>query len=454
MATRAESRPQQQGPQLLQSAITAMGQADIREKLLFTFAMLVIFRFVANLPVPGVNPLALSALFESSTVLGFLNIFSGGALANMSVAAMGVYPYITASIIMQLMVPIVPALQTLSKEGDSGRKQINIYTHWMTVPMAFVQGYGQLIIVQSQGGITGIELTGPNALPTFAAVVTMVAGTMFLVWIAELISEKGIGNGISVLIFAGIIAGLPQFIGGRLYTGTGDGITTTILLGGFMIGLVAYIVFFQEAQRKIPVQYSRSVFRSGRMYRQSGQTHIPLKLNSTGMIPLIFAFSVIIFPAFIGQMFAASDNSTLASFGDFVVTAFNPDNFGYWIFVFFTVVVFTFFYTIVTFQQQNLAENLQRQGGFVPGIRPGKPTDQYINRVLLRITWAGAFFLASVAVAPFIFSSFVGAGGTGSRSTAFGITSAGLIIAVGVVLDTLRQIEAQLMMRQYEGFIK
>lgn len=456
MTSRAESRPQQQQPQLLQSAITALGQQDIREKLLFTFAMLVIFRFVSNLPVPGVNPLALEALFESSTVLGFLNIFSGGALANMSVAAMGVYPYITASIVMQLMVPLVPTLQALSKEGDSGRKQINIYTHWMTVPMAFVQGYGQLIIVQSQGGITGIELTGPNALPTFAAVITMTAGTMFLVWIGELISEKGIGNGISVLIFAGIIAGLPQFIGGRLYTGTGDSVTTTILLGGFMVLLVGYIVFFQEAQRKIPVQYSRSVFRSGRMYRQSGQTHIPLKLNSTGMIPLIFAFSVIIFPAFIGQIFAASDNNTMATFGDFIVTAFNPANFGYWIFVFFTVVVFTFFYTIVTFQQQNLAENLQRQGGFVPGIRPGRPTDQYINRVLLRITWAGAFFLASVAVAPFIFSSFVGAGqgAGGNRSTAFGITSAGLIIAVGVVLDTLRQIEAQLMMRQYEGFIR
>ncbi|HEY5638812.1 MAG TPA: preprotein translocase subunit SecY [Dehalococcoidia bacterium] len=454
MASRAESRPGQQQPQLLQSAIAALGQPDIREKLLFTFAMLVIFRFVSNLPVPGVNPLALEALFESSTVLGFLNIFSGGALANMSVAAMGVYPYITASIVMQLMVPLVPTLQALSKEGDSGRKQINIYTHWMTVPMAFVQGYGQLIIVQSQGGITGIELTGPNALPTFAAVITMTAGTMFLVWIGELISEKGIGNGISVLIFAGIIAGLPQFIGGRLYTGTGDGVTTTILLGSFMILLVAYIVFFQEAQRKIPVQYSRSVFRSGRMYRQSGQTHIPLKLNSTGMIPLIFAFSVIIFPAFVGQMFAASDNNTIAQFGDFIVTAFNPDNFGYWIFVFFTVVIFTFFYTIVVFQQQNLAENLQRQGGFVPGIRPGRPTDQYINRVLIRITWAGAFFLASVAVAPFIFSSFIGAGQSGNRSTAFGITSAGLIIAVGVVLDTMRQIEAQLMMRQYEGFIR
>ena len=454
MATRAETRPQRQRPELLQSAITALGQPDIREKLIFTFAMLIIFRFVSNLPVPGINPLALEQLFESSTVLGFLNIFSGGALANMSVAAMGVYPYITASIVMQLMVPLVPTLQALSKEGEQGRKQINIYTHWMAVPMAFVQGYGQLIIVQSQGGITGIELTGPNALPTFSAVITMTAGTMFLVWIGELISEKGIGNGISVLIFAGIIAGLPQYVGGRLYTGTGEGVTTTFILGAFMVALVAYIVFFQEAQRKIPVQYSRSVFRSGRMYRQSGQTHIPMKINSTGMIPLIFAFSVIIFPAFVGQIFAASDNSTMATFGDWIQTVFNPENPWYWIFVFIVVIIFTFFYTVVVFQQQNLSENLQRQGGFVPGIRPGRPTEQYINRVLIRITWAGAFFLGTVAVAPFFFSLLIGAQDTGSRATAFGITSAGMIIVVGVVLDTLRQIEAQLMMRQYEGFIR
>jgi preprotein translocase subunit SecY len=351
------------------------------------------------------------------------------------------------------MVPLVPTLQALSREGEQGRKQINIYTHWMTVPMAFVQGYGQLIIVQSQGGITGIELTGPNALPTFSAVITMTAGTMFLVWIGELISEKGIGNGISVMIFAGIISGLPQYVGGRLYTGTGEGVSTTILLAAFMIALVAYIVLFQEAQRKIPVQYSRSVFRSGRMYRQSGQTHIPLKVNSTGMIPLIFAFSVIIFPAFVGQTLATSGNNTVADFGDFIQTAFNPDNPWYWVFVFFTVVIFTFFYTVVVFQQQNLAENLQRQGGFVPGIRPGRPTEQYINRVLMRITWAGAFFLGSVAVAPFFFSHILGASSNASRSTAFGITSAGMIIVVGVVLDTMRQIEAQLMMRQYEGFI-
>ncbi len=453
MATAA--KPQQR-PQLLQAAISAMSQPDIREKLLFTFALLVVFRFTANLPVPGVNPVALDSIFRNSTVLGFLNIFSGGALQNMSVAAMGVYPYFTSSIVMQLMVPIVPALQALSKEGEQGRKQIAIYTHWMTVPMAFVQVYGQLILVQSQGGITGIELTGGNALPTFSAIMTMTGGTMFLVWIGELISERGIGNGISVMIFAGIIAGLPQFVAGRLISGTGEGISTTFVLGAMMVILVAYIVYFQEAQRKIPVQYSRSVFRSGRMYRQSGQTHIPLKVNTTGMIPLIFAFSIVIFPAYLGTILQTSGNSAIADFGDILQTAFNPGDPGYWLFVFITTVVFTFFYTLVVFQQQNLAENLQRQGGFIPGIRPGRPTEQYINRVLMRITYGGAFFLGTVAVAPFVFETLLGAstlGGRG-RSAAFGITSSGLIIVVGVVLDTLRQIEAQLLMRQYEGFIR
>ncbi|HET9476306.1 MAG TPA: preprotein translocase subunit SecY, partial [Dehalococcoidia bacterium] len=215
-------------------------------------------------------------------------------------------------------------------------------------------------------------------------------------------------------------------------------------------------VFFQEAQRKIPVQYSRSVFRSGRMYRQSGQTHIPLRVNTTGMIPLIFAFSIIIFPAYVGETLATSSSGLMADMGSFMKDAFNPDNPFYWVFVFFVVIIFTFFYTVVVFQQQNLAENLQRQGGFIPGIRPGRPTQEYINRVLIRITWGGAFFLGTVAVAPYVFSHLVGAsslGGSG-RQTAFGITSSGLIIVVGVVLDTLRQIEAQLLMRQYEGFIR
>ena len=450
------ARPAGGRPQLIQAGIQALTQPDIREKLIFTLALLVVFRFVSAVPVPGIDTQALDNIFKNSTVLGFLNIFSGGALANMSVAAMGVYPYITSSIIMQLMVPLVPALSALSKEGEQGRKQLNIYQHWMTIPMALVQGYGQLILIQSQGGIAGIELTGPNALPTISAIITMTAGTMFLVWLGELISERGVGNGISILIFAGIIGGLPQFIAGNLVQGTGEGITTTAILAVMMFAMIYYIVLFQEAQRRIPVQYSRSVFRSGRMYRQSGQTHIPLRVNTTGMIPLIFAFSIIIFPSYLGSIFSSSSNSLLADVGTFFQDRFNPDNAIYWIFVFIVVVVFTFFYTVVVFQQQNISENLQRQGGFIPGIRPGRPTQEYINRVLIRITWGGAFFLGTVAVAPFIMSHIVGAsnlGGAG-RTTAFGITSSGLIIVVGVVLDTLRQIEAQLLMRQYEGFIR
>jgi preprotein translocase subunit SecY len=224
-----------------------------------------------------------------------------------------------------------------------------------------------------------------------------------------------------------------------------------------LFGMVAYIVYFQEAQRRIPVQYSRSVFRSGRMYRQSGQTHIPLRVNTTGMIPLIFAFSIIIFPAYMGSILATSGTAWVANLGDWMQTFFDPGNAGYWAFLFITVVVFTFFYTVVVFQQQNLAENLQRQGGFIPGIRPGRPTQEYINRVLIRITWGGAFFLGTVAVAPFIFAQIIGGSGGLNQSggtAAFGITSSGLIIVVGVVLDTLRQIEAQLLMRQYEGFIR
>jgi preprotein translocase subunit SecY len=302
MATAARAQ-QQQRPQLLQAAYNAIFQADIREKLLFTFALLVVFRFTANLPVPGINPEQLDRIFRESTVLGFMNIFSGGALQNMSVAAMGVYPYITSSIVMQLMIPLVPTLQALSREGEAGRKQIQIYTHWMTVPMALVQAYGQLVIVQSQGGISEIGFSGEQALPTLSMIISMTAGTMFLVWIGELISERGIGNGISILIFAGIIAGLPQYVAGNLYTGAGETVSNTLILGFLTISLLYVIVVFQEAQRRIPVQYSRSVFRSGRMYRQSGQTHIPLRVNTVGMIPLIFAFSIIIFPAYVGSAF-------------------------------------------------------------------------------------------------------------------------------------------------------
>jgi preprotein translocase subunit SecY len=441
-------------PRLLQAVIDAFRQPDVRQKIVFTLALLVVFRFTAHLPVPGIDTAQLKDIFSKTPTLAFLNIFSGNALKNMSVAAMGVYPYVTASIVMQLLVPIVPSLQALTKEGEQGRRQIQIYTHWLTVPMAIVQGYGQLVLIERMGGISGIGLSGGTLLPTVSMVTAMTAGTMFLVWLGELISENGIGNGISVLIFAGIVAGIPTFLADEVWGQTA--VTGLVMIIALIVVMVAAIVFVQEAARRVPVQYSRSLFRGGRMYRQSGQTHIPLRVNSAGMIPLIFAFSVVIFPAYIASIFETSSTVWLANLAGRIKDIFDPSAWGYWAFVFVLVTIFTFFYTLVIFQQQNLAENLQRQGGFIPGIRPGRPTAEYIMRVLIRITWAGALFLGVIAVVPFFAAGITGQQSLnlGSKSLGLGITSSGLIIVVGVVLDTMRQLEAQLLMRQYEGFIR
>jgi len=438
---------QSQRPRLLQAAAEAFQQPDVRYKILFTLAMLLIFRFVAHIPVPGVDREALQNTFDSNAILGFLNIFSGGALENLSVAALGVYPYITATIVMQLATPMIPRLQALQQEGEAGRNKVQMYTHWMTVPLAAFQGYAQLVLIQSLGGVTDIGFTGGNALPTFATIISLVAGTMFLVWLGELISENGVGNGVSLIILGGIVAGLPSLIGRNVMTGTGAALSGLLLLTVLAIGVVAFIVVFQEAQRRIPVQYARSTFRGGRMYRQQGQSFIPLRVNTAGMIPIIFATSIMIFPPVVAQFVATTaDVGWIASVANFFQTALSPASGFYWIGIFLMVVIFAFFYTMVVFQQQNLAENLQRQGGFIPGIRPGRPTQEYITRVLVRITWGGAIFLGLVAVMPYLATALTGV-------QALTISAAGLLIVVGVVLDTMRQIEAQMMMRNYEGFI-
>jgi preprotein translocase subunit SecY len=431
----------------LQAAAEAFRQPDVRYKILFTLAMLLIFRFVAHVPVPGVDREALQNTFDSNAILGFMNIFSGGALENLSVAALGVYPYITATIVMQLATPMIPRLKALQQEGEAGRNKVQMYTHWMTVPLAAFQGYAQLLLIQQLGGVTDIGFTGGNALPTFATIVSMVAGTMFLVWLGELISENGVGNGVSLIIMGGIVAGLPSLIGRNVLTTTGAALSGLLLLTALSIGVVAFIVLFQEAQRRIPVQYARSTFKGGRMYRQQGQSFIPLRVNTAGMIPIIFATSIMIFPPVVAQFVAeTADVAWIASVADFFQRVLSPASAVYWFGTFLMVVIFAFFYTMVVFQQQNLAENLQRQGGFIPGIRPGRPTQEYITRVLVRITWGGAIFLGLVAVMPYLATTLTGV-------QALTISAAGLLIVVGVVLDTMRQIEAQMMMRNYEGFI-
>jgi preprotein translocase subunit SecY len=435
-------------PQLLQAGYDAFAQPDVRRKVLFTVAMLLVFRIAAHIPLPNVNAEDLRNTFDNNAILGFLNIFSGGALRNLSVAALGVYPYITATIISQLAIPLIPRLRALQQEGEAGRQRLQIYTHWATVPLAALQAYAQLLLIQQLGGIDTIGFSGGAALGTFAAIMSMVAGTMFLVWVGELISEQGIGNGVSLIIFGGIVAGMPTILGNSLLSGTGTAITGFALLAVIAVVLVAAIVWVQEAQRRIPVQYARSTFRGGRMYRQQGQTHIPLRVNSAGMVPLIFAFSIMIAPPVFAQFVARTvDVGWIRNVAEFLSTALSPTAFLYWLFVFLLVMIFSFFYTVVVFQQQNLAENLQRQGGFIPGIRPGRPTQEYVMRVLIRITWGGAIFLGLVSVVPFFATSF-------TDVQAVQISAAGLLIVVGVVLDTMRQLEAQMMMRNYEGFIR
>ena len=437
-------------PQLLQAMIDAFGQADLRRKILITLGLLVIFRFVAHVPVPGADVEAMKGFIgggtSSGALVGMLDLFSGGAMRNMSIAAMGVYPYITALIIMQLMVPIIPRLQAIAREGDAGRAKINMYTHWLTVPLAVLQGYGQLMLLQQSGVVSNVGLSGPNLLPTATMVIAMTAGTMFLVWLGELITEYGIGNGVSLIIFGGIVASLPEMVGRAFLTPGQSEIWGLVFFLLLALAILVTIVIFTEAHRRIPVQYARSLYRGGKMYRQSGGTHIPIRVNSAGMIPVIFAMALLIFPGVVAGFFV-NPPSEPGNFANIIVNLFSSTHWFYWLAYFVLVLFFTFFYAMIIFQQQNLGETLQRQGAFIPGIRPGKTTQQYLNRVLTRVTWGGALFLAFVAISPYIVQSI-----TGIQNLA--LPSIGMLIVVGVALDTMRQLEAQLVMRRYEGFLK
>ncbi len=427
---------------MLEAMRNAFRLPDLRRRLLFTLGILVIYRLVAHVPAPGVNQQVLKQVFSANPLLGLLDLFSGGALANFSIMAMGVYPYITASIIMQLLVPIIPQLEELAKEGERGQQRINLYTNILTVPLAALQAWGQSTLLARAGVLPNFGFSGANLLPTIATIVALTSGTIFAMWLGELITEEGVGNGISLIIFGGIVARVPTRLGQMIQAGNYTGVLVFVIVTVITVGA---IVFVQEGQRRIPVQYAKRV-RGRRVY--GGQsTYIPLRVNAAGMIPIIFAQSLLLFPGTIASYLTQVNTEFIANLALGVQNLLDPNGWFYWFVYFWLVVGFTYFYTDVIFRQQNLAEMLQRQGGFIPGIRPGPRTEEYLNKVMSRITFVGAFFLAIVAVLPFFVRGV-------AETNVMLITSAGLLIVVGVVLDTMKQIEAQLLMRHYEGFIR
>jgi preprotein translocase subunit SecY len=430
---------------VLRAALNAFNVPDLRRKILFTLGLLVVFRMAAHVPVPNVDHKALTSVLNSNNLLQMLNIFSGGSLQNFSIVAMGVYPYITSSIVMQLLVPIIPRMEELSKEGEYGRNKINQYTRILTVPLALVQGYGQMLALNNFSTVKVFSnfglFSGPTFFPTITVLVSLTAGTILAMWLGELITENGVGNGISLIIFAGIVARLPTLLGQQISAGN---VLFLIVMAIIAVGVIFAVVFMSEGQRRIPVQYAKRI-RGNRMY-QGQSTHIPLRVNSAGMIPLIFAASIVILPGTVSTYFFAASQSWLRNAAHWIYNNISSTGWEYWLIYFILVVGFTYFYTAVTFQQQNLPETLQKNGGFIPGHRPGKMTERYLNQVLTRITLAGALFLAVIAVMPFFISK-------ATNINTFTFSSTAVLIVVGVAIDTMKQLEAQLMMRQYEGFI-
>lgn len=438
---------------MIEGLRNAIRLPDLRNKLLFTGLILIVYQFAAHVPVTGVDRGALQSLIEGQGggLIGVLNLLSGGALQNFSVIANGVYPYITAQIILQVLIPVIPRLEQLSKE-PGGREQIERYTYYLAIPMAILQSVSQIQIFNALGGRPIIPGFGTDILLTVTVIATMTAGSMFAIWLGNLITEQGIGNGLSIIIFSGIVASAPRNIGQLLSTGTQP---VFYLLEFILIVLVSIVVIvvIQEGVRRIPVQYGKRV--RGRKQYGGASTHIPLKVNPVGMIPLIFAQSIITFPALIVNLFPEGGlrDSINATFG-------SQSGLVYWLSFFLLVVGFTFIYSDILVGNQKLGDNLQRNGGFIPGIRPGKRTQDYIGRVTRRITLVGALFLGIIAVTPgivefinrLIFPNETVSGAVGNPAQV--LAGSALIIVVGVVVDTLRQLEAQLVMRNYDRFIR
>jgi preprotein translocase subunit SecY len=423
---------------MMRTILNAFSIPDIRRKLMFTAAMLALYRLGAYIPAPGVDLNAVDQLesqLSGSGILGFLNLFSGGSLSRLSLFALGIMPYITASIILQLLTVVVPSLERLQKEGEVGQQKITQYTRYLTVALAFGQSIGYVLLFSSSsfGGLDLIK-GGGGFSKVFLVVISLTAGTVLLMWLGELITQRGIGNGISLMIFASIASGLP---GGIQAWWTNPDQVFVVLMPFIALAVIVGIVYVQEGQRRIPVQYAKRVV--GRRMTTGGSTYLPLRVNMAGVIPVIFAASIMAFPPTIGQLLNTPAALDFAAF-------FNPDRWAYVVGEVFFIIVFTYFYTAVTFNPVDQADNLKKYGGFIPGVRPGRPTAEYLDRILSRLTFPGALYLGAVAALPTILISQT------SANFFFGGTS--ILIVVGVALDTVKQLEAQLMMRNYEGFLK
>lgn len=417
---------------------TFLSDPNLKRKGVITLLLILVFRLFAYLPVPAIELAQLRALFAQSQFLALLDVFSGGTLVNFSVMALGLSPYINASIIIQLLTMIIPKLEALSKEGDYGRFKINQYTRFLTVPLTLFQSVGIFMLLRKQGIINVL-----SPLEFFSFILTLLAGTFILVWLGELISEYGLGNGISVIIFAGIVGRIPIILGKTITTFTANNFFSLIVFLVISIVVIAAVVFINEAIRKIPVYYARRI-KGNKMY-QGATNFLPLKLNQAGVIPIIFAVSFVLFPQIIGNFLLTLQNSTLVSIGTFMATSFNPNGFLYNFVYFLLVVAFTFFYTIIVFNPQKIADEIQKHGGFIAGIRPGSATRTYLQSVVYKITTFGALFLGSIAILPAIVSV-----ATGISELIIGGT--GVLIVVSVVLETFKKIDSQLVMKNYDRF--
>jgi len=419
---------------------------DLRTKILFTIGLIVLARFLGHITVPGASMDAIRAMTSKNELLQMFSLLTGGSMENFSIILMGISPYINASIIIQLLTVIVPKLESLSKEGEQGRRKLNAYTRWLTFPLAFFQSYGMILLLNSQAQIPLISNVTDPAI-VLPIMLTITAGSILLVWIGEQITERGIGNGISVLIFAGIVAGIPEMIGRGLFLATEDDSKLIPFIAMILVTvlLVTVVVLVNEAQRKIPITYAGRGVRA-----KSDQSFLPIRINQAGMVPIIFAVALISFPGLMSQFLLGAKSAWLRDVGTYMKDMFVPGSLTYVLIYFLLVIGFTYFYVSITFKPEEVAESIQKRGGYVPGIRPGKQTSDYIADVSNKMTFFGGLFIGIIAVLPMVVEMFFQSSGIGAIPLL--MTGSGIIIIVGVVLELIRQVNAQLVMHDYKKF--